>query len=400
MTIKRLSNLLKARNVPFVGRSNDKDTSTPFYLNSLHGVRVAVEASGIIYKQNAGAANRVIDMHEFTYDNGWSRPSEDEVLNMFRNFYRGYMTRLVGSGMIPVVIIEGRGPEMKSGTLQQRTMLKANNEEKVETARTCMDLEAYKKRLRNSYFPTSAHVNVAIEEMRKLNITMVRAHREAEGVCAKLVIDKNDPLHCSCAIIDDYDIFMYGCTVVVRNLRTASERVGGFEGTAYTHLDVLDKLDLIKKDDDKIDMSDYHMASRRFKVLCILSGTDYHPNIKGIGCVKILNLMLGSTVDVVQVTDDKGSFTVHPHILGLEKIRDSLASLPDVVRSCPSAITRWAESTTERPVNEEYSFVVGEASAKRIDTYEEMCLINPDFKTIPYHEINKTLRDNMGYTAL
>jgi hypothetical protein len=59
-----------------------------------------------------------------------------------------------------------------------------------------------------------------MEALKELEIITLRGYHEGEGVCAQLVMDLDDPYHCECAITDDYDIFMYGCPAVLRNLRT------------------------------------------------------------------------------------------------------------------------------------------------------------------------------------
>lgn len=401
MTIKRLAKLLRTYEVPYLGRYDQKDTSTPFYLNALSGKRVAIEAAGIIYRQNAGAVIRAIENHSFSYTDGrWSRPRDEDVLAIFRSYIRNYMSRLLGSGIVPVVIIEGRGPEMKGGTLQIRSREKANNENKAEDSSHSMDLDTYKHHLRNAYYPGGQHVDIAIKEMSDLGISMLRAHREAEGVCAQLVNDTTDPYHCSCAIIDDYDIFMYDCRAVVRNLRVASDRVGGFEGTAYAHLDILISLDLINMIDGKPVMEDYHDASIRFKVLCILSGTDYHSNIPGIGCGKVLNLLRNKKISLTEITDKKGKFHIHSSLLDNDRIRDLLSLIPDDKRHCPSKITSYLNSVEEVPTDEEYQYNVGDVTERRINTYEDICIIDPRFKSIPYYRIIDTLDQNMGYSII
>lgn len=395
MTVKGLARLLKSNNVPYLGRYNDEDTSTPFYLNALAGKRVAIESAGIIYKQMMGAVRLAIGRHEFTYgDDGWSKPSDDDVLEIFRWMFRSYMERLLSSGIVPIVVIEGRSPTMKSDTIQNRSNDRCNKKEQAECARKSPNVDDYKKYLRSAYHPCTIHVDAAIDVMRNLGITMLRANHEGEGVCAKLVNDPNDPYHCVCAIIDDYDIFMYGCRTVVRNLRYASDRVGGFEGTAYAHIDIPMSLGLINMVDGKPDMNDYKMATHRFRLMCILSGTDYHPNVRDVGCVRVLKAMRTKEVEVTTIK--VGDHTMDVHTETLRRFDGGIPHIPMEVRSSPSSITRFLESHDGPLV--QYEIV--STYSKRIDTYEEMCIIDPRFKSIPYYQIISTLKANMTYTPI
>src|SRR4030066_431477 len=115
MTIKGISEFLKGRGVPHDGRASDKDPNAPMLLSSLAPLSVAIEMSGIIYKQNTGAVRAIVNGYPFAYSdtNGWSYPSTDEVLEMFGRFLKARVNRIVATGIKPIFVLEGLAPDAK-----------------------------------------------------------------------------------------------------------------------------------------------------------------------------------------------------------------------------------------------------------------------------------------------
>jgi hypothetical protein len=177
---------------------------------------------------------------------------------------------------------------------------RSSNEDKTTSVAYGMDqigLNAYKKKLVYSYMPNQEHTHAVIEVLTEMDLPVLRAKHEAEGVCAFLVnTPLNHQFHCACALTDDHDIFMYGCKAVIRDLRAADAKFGNFECVGYSYVDILCTLGLLPYDDMGIPMpftqEEYDIAHRRFQLLCILCGTDYHENVKGLGPSKVLDKIL------------------------------------------------------------------------------------------------------------
>lgn len=304
MTIKRLAEYLRDQGVPKVGRRSNDDSDEPLYMSSLKGKRVAIEVAGIIYKQNWAAVRYVIANHSFvsiTRDGitQWSRPSDDEIYDTFRTYFGSFIRRIIESGIIPVFVLEGKAPDMKSMTIQKRSDVKADQELKVNSLRDTVDLSEYRKRLLYSYPPSSKHVDIVIDILKDKGVTVIRSRHEAEGVCAYLVnthtvmdVDGKEckfPHHCDVALCDDYDILgLYGCRAVIRNLRSSDRSHGYFEMEGYTIDDILYTIGFLQPHHT---ISDRENACKRFQLMCILCGSDYNDNIRGLGPSKICSMM-------------------------------------------------------------------------------------------------------------
>lgn len=285
MTIKGLSTYLSGKDIPKVGRKNSNDESIPLYLNQLKGKKIAIETACFIYKQNWAAVKHVIDNYPFSLirENDreyWSRPSNDEVYIIFKAYFRSFIKRLCNTGIIPVFVIEGKSPEMKGITIQKRLGDKKEQSNKIDILKYSKDLYEFKKNLPYAYPPSYKHSEIVIDILKEMNLPTVQAKHEGEGVCAYLVNEETSSLHCDAALTDDYDIFMYGCRVVIRNLRSISHDRDNFEIEGYAFQDILSTLEL----------SQSH-GEDQFRLLCILSGSDYSDNVYGFGPGKICTLI-------------------------------------------------------------------------------------------------------------
>lgn len=343
MTINNFSKFLSDIGVPKEGRDSASENKEPFYLSRLSGSRISIETATIIHKQNWAAAKKVIDEYPFFYnaETGWSLPDENDVLNMFKVYFRSFMKRIIATGVKPVLVLEGTSPSMKSRTAKKRTEARASNTEKANSLRKQMCLETYKKSLIHLYPPRPAHMHIVSEIGKELNLPVLRAKYEAEGVCAHLVMDKNDPFHCICAYCEDYDIFMYGCRAVISTLRSTGKN---FEITAYSIHDILQCMEFIDSSiphntRDPKHISQIHSAIRRLRLFCILCGSDYGSDSSGLG--------------------DKNNVPG----FGPKKI--------------------WKLMLKHG-----------------VQSYEEICEIEPLFKLIQYHDILDTLSENTKYTVV
>lgn len=315
MTIKRLSEYIAKCNVPKLGRRNENDTDESYFLSNLKGYKIAVEVSSILYKQNWAAINNVVERFPFEYAirsgeiaPSWNRPTIDDIIPMFRIHFRSYVKKILSTGVHPVFILEGDIPPMKKNTSLKRSGMKDAQKDKAHISSQSTSLTEYKKNLLYSYHPSVIHRDVAKEILLEMKQLVVQAHYEGEGVCAALVsLPKDDPYYCSMALVDDYDIFMYGCKAVIRNLRK------NMEIEAYAYNDILSSFGL--------------HTDEQFTMLCILSGSDYAENVPNIGIAKVCDLI----------------------------------------------------------------------KKHKINTYDEICEIQPKFRDIPYHDIVKTLSLNRGY---
>lgn len=346
MTVEGLSEFFKKRAIPMAGRRlKDNASSTqPLLLSFLKGKKVCIEVQGIVHKQTYAAVQRITHSFPYIYvDNmGWAHPPESDVLDMFKIYFRSFAQKILKSGIVPIFILEGKTPPMKMDTVAARRKALEDRKKEFESMKkktmrsiSAISLNEFKKASECIYAPGSSHVAIVKEILSELDITMIQADYEAEGVCAYLVNNPNDSNHCSCALIDDYDIFMYGCKGVMRGLRSlknlTTSGIDYFEVEGYSFSDILETLGLISKCSISLStpiQSDDEIAIRRFQLICALSSNDYHEGVYGWGPAKIYKLIM----------------------------------------------------------------------KHNIHTYEQICTIEPKFSTVPYQEILGTLKINMGYT--
>lgn len=299
MTIKGIGDFFKNRGVPHDGRSSDKDPNEPMLLSSLAPLSVAIEMSGIVHKQNMGAVRAVVNSYPFAYNDmsGWSYPSVNEILDMFKRFLKACVKRIVSTGIRPVFVLEGLSPDAKGATAEGRSNERGMMESKPEGLRHRNNLSILKSSLYGAYPPRAGHRVAAKDVLDEMGIEYVMAKYEAEGVCAALVKEGR----CQVALIDDYDIFMYGCTMVARNMMTTRNKDIEVMGIALK--DILTTIGFLQ--DGEEDMT---KAAERFSLMCMMCGTDYAENIPQMGPSRIHDLFIKHnihTYEALCLVDDR-----------------------------------------------------------------------------------------------
>ena len=184
--------------------------------------------------------------------------------NLIDNFYILF-TLLKRYDIRPIFVFDGKPPTEKKSLLIERKIVRLQNENELN------DLE-YKLLECNNDKEKKVLVS-QIEQLKKkiVNITVndfdrvkelidafgfeyINADGEADEVCAYYVVN-NKAWAC---LSDDTDMFLYGCTRVLRQLNLLDESV-----LLYIHSEILNELDL---------------SQEEFNELCIHSGTDYNIN--------------------------------------------------------------------------------------------------------------------------
>lgn len=175
------------------------------------------------------------------------------MISLFRNY-----------NIKPIFIFDGKPPEEKSQTLEDRRAVKekaknkynelsdllkkVNDKDKADILMTMDNLK--KKFIKIS----SDDINQVKELMRAYGVSYLDAPGEADELCAKYVL-KNKVYAC---LSEDMDMFVYGCHRVMRYLSLTKSSV-----IMYDYQGILDELNL---------------TSNEFREICVISGTDY--NIK------------------------------------------------------------------------------------------------------------------------
>jgi len=163
--------------------------------------------------------------------------------------------------IIPIFVFDGKPPKEKEELLKRRKLDKKIAEQKYQelmyqlahqpesNQRIMVEME----RLRRQFIRIQPGDIKDIKTLMDLyGIEYLDAEGEADKVCAKMVMDKR----AWACVSDDMDMFVYGCTRIMRNMNLLQHSV------VYYNLDkILRELQLPLQD---------------FREIMILSGTDYN----------------------------------------------------------------------------------------------------------------------------
>jgi len=127
---------------------------------------------------------------------------------------------LVEAGIRPIFVFDGKPPDLKSETLNRRKEVRESAREKWESAKAEGDLEAAYK-----HAQASSKVDPEIVEDSKyllsiMGVPFVQAPCEGEAQAAHMALKKD----ADCVASQDYDSFLFGAPVVIRNLAVTGKR--------------------------------------------------------------------------------------------------------------------------------------------------------------------------------
>jgi flap endonuclease-1 len=186
---------------------------------------------------------------------------------------------LVETGIKPIFVFDGKPPDLKSETLDRRKEIRETSREKWENAKAVGDLEsAYK------YAQASSKVNPEIIEDSKylleaMGIPFVQAPCEGEAQAAYMVLKKD----ANCVASQDYDSFLFGAPVVVRNLAvTGKRKLPG----KNIYVDV--EPEIIELDES---LEALKISREQLIDIAICVGTDYNKGLEKVGPKTALKLI-------------------------------------------------------------------------------------------------------------
>ena len=227
-----------------------------------------IKISEISYKKIA------VDISIYLY----KYESENALLeNMFvmLSIFRYY-------NIIPMFIFDGKPPNEKKALLQKRKEDKKAAQKEYEklkkeleskdkmNAKEKQDIIVTMEQLKKQFVQISKDKTEKVKSLiRAYGATYYDAPGEADELCALLVI-KNKVWAC---LSEDMDLFVYGCTRVLRYLSLISHTV-----ILYNTEDIYNEL---------------KMTHKEFKEICVLSGTDYNINV----CSNIEKVNLKLTIE-------------------------------------------------------------------------------------------------------
>ncbi len=231
MGIKNLNKFLK--------NQCSKNAIKCLHLSELSGKRIAIDAS--------------IYMYKFESDN-----TLIENIYLMLAVFRYY-------NIIPIFIFDGKPPAEKKELLSKRREDKITAEKEYKDLKKILEknvitdeddrleiinnMDLLKKQF---VYVKKEKITVVKDLIKYYGATYYDAPGEADELCSMLVLKKKV---WGC-LSEDMDMFVYGCTNVLRYLSLMNHTV-----VCYNMKEILDELGINQKD---------------FREICILSGTDYN----------------------------------------------------------------------------------------------------------------------------
>ena len=230
------------RNLNRYLRDNCQESIRCINIAELSGKKIVVDISIYLYRyeaENALLENMYVMLSIFSYYN-----------------------------VIPIFIFDGKPPPEKKALLQKRREDKESAQQEYDKLKIQLeskqddddkqDIIAAMDQLKKQIVQINKEKIERVKALiRAYGATYYDAPGEADELCALLVIKKK----VWACLSEDMDLFVYGCTRVLRYFSLMSHTV-----VLYYTKGILDELGMTQKE---------------FKEICVLSGTDYNINANG-----------------------------------------------------------------------------------------------------------------------
>lgn len=233
-------------------------------LNSLHGRKIAIDASMAIY-QFLIAVRQGGPTHAATQLTNAEGETTSHIQGIFNR-----TVRLMVEGVRPIYVFDGKPPQIKSGELLKRREKREKAEKELAKAKEEGDIEAEEKQQKRLVRAGTKENDDCKKLLRLMGIPVVEAPCEAEAQASAL---------CKAGKVwavgtEDMDALTFACPILLRKMTFAS-------GTKP----VIQQMDYNKA------IQGLGLTHDQFVDLCILLGCDYCDSIKGIGPKTALKLI-------------------------------------------------------------------------------------------------------------
>ena len=233
-------------------------------LKSLHGRKIAIDASMAIYQfliaVRAGGPNQ--QSFQLTNDKG---ETTSHIQGMFNRTVR-YMQE----GIKPVFVFDGKPPQLKSGELLKRREKREKAQAALKVAAEEGDVEELDKQSKR-LVRAGTQENADCQKLLDLmGVPVVRAPCEAEAQAAALA--KRGTVYATAT--EDMDALTFATPVLVRKMTFAGASKSVVQSISYAKA-----------------VEGLELTHAQFVDLCILLGCDYCDSIKGVGPKTALKLI-------------------------------------------------------------------------------------------------------------
>lgn len=256
----------------------------PMEMRDLKGRVLTVDASNVIYKFLSSMRQ---------YD---GTPLKDLNGNITSHL-NGIMFQtatLIEQKIKPVYVFDGKAPDLKKKTQEERINIKKESEQKYLEAKESGDVETARK-----YASRTSHLNKEIINSSKklldlMGVPYVQSKTEGEAQASYMVSQED----AWAVISQDYDCLQFGATRMVRNFKLSKSHSNNLE------------LILLEKTLSELDLTREQLVD-----VAMLVGTDFNEGIYGIGAKRGIKLIhkYGTLEKVLNVLDK--TMEVDPEII-------------------------------------------------------------------------------------
>ncbi len=191
-------------------------------------------------------------------------------------FYR--TVKLLDAGIWPIYVFDGKPPDFKRKTNDQRRDVRAEALREWKEALEKGDMERAKKYAQRSTTITSDMIEDGKDLLNAMGVPVIQAIGEGESL-GSVIVKKDDAYAIA---TQDYDSLLFGSPRLVRNLSITGKRK---RGTGY--ITINPQMILLKDVLEKLEISHEQLV-----ILGILTGTDYNPGgIAGYGPKRALEIV-------------------------------------------------------------------------------------------------------------
>ena len=238
-------------------------------LEELRGKRVAVDALNFLYQFLAIIRQR---------DGEPLKDSRGRITSHLSGlFYR--TANLIEAEIYPIYVFDGKPPELKRRTLEERRVLRERAAEEWERALREGRLEEARRYAAQAATVEEEVVRDAKRLLELMGLPFVQAPSEGEAQAAHLVRKGEAWAVAS----QDFDSLLFGSPVLVRNLAlTGRRKLPGKDAYVEVRPEVVE-LERV--------LSELGLTREQLVDVGILVGTDFNEGVKGIGPKRALELV-------------------------------------------------------------------------------------------------------------
>ena len=245
-----------------------------FDIEILSGKTVAIDAHLQVHRFMATSIKNVSEKTDLMEND----PDKEEIMKVYLSKIVNYAKSFTNNNVIPYFIFDGKAPDKKKKTRDEREKEKNRKIDIIRRVRSMNipskeNLKELETQCSNLYIKSKDDIERTIKALEAVEkVVIVRAEAEGEHTCSELVKSGE----CYASITRDSDIYAHGCP---RNIIECKNN----KIKCITYNNILTALEL---------------SHKQFVDLCIMLGTDYndrlyncgwtvcYPLIKEYGCIE------------------------------------------------------------------------------------------------------------------